>query len=50
LCVARVYNAEKHPKVLNGKWTEDDAFKDYLKKYDSPSDPDGKVNHFIRRL
>ena len=39
----RVYNVKNHPKVRNGKMTEDQAFADFLKKFDSPDDPDGKV-------
>ncbi|XP_062509594.1 calcyphosin-like protein [Corticium candelabrum] len=37
------YNARKHPKYENGEWTEAQVFADYLKKFDSPNDPDGKV-------
>ena len=40
----RVYNVRKHPKVANGKWTEEQAFADFLKTFDSPDDPDGKVS------
>ena len=46
LCVRvrhRVYNAKKHPKVANGKWSEDDAYAEFLKTFDSPNDPDGTV-------
>ena len=39
----RVYNARKHPKYVNGDWTETQVFEDYLKSFDSPNDPDGKV-------
>ena len=38
-----VYNARKHPKYINGDWTEEQVFKDFLKSFDSPNDPDGKV-------
>ena len=40
----RVYNARKHPKYLNGKWTEEQVFKEFLKSFDSPDDPDGIVS------
>ena len=30
-------------KVRNGKWTEDQALADFLKTFDTPNDPDGKV-------
>ena len=35
---------KKHPKVANGKLTEEQAFAEFLKTFDSPDDPDGKVN------
>lgn len=38
-----VYNARKHPKYVNGEWTEAQVFKDFLKTFDSPEDPDGQV-------
>jgi Ca2+-binding EF-hand superfamily protein len=38
-----VYNARDHPKVRNGKWTDKQAFEDFLKTFDSPNDPDGKI-------
>jgi Ca2+-binding EF-hand superfamily protein len=38
-----VYNVRKHPKVANGKWTEEQAFAEFLKTFDSPDDPDGKI-------
>ena len=40
----RVYNARKHPKYVNGDWTEDQVFQEFLKKFDSPNDPDGIVS------
>lgn len=42
-----VYNAKKHPKYLNGKWTEDQVFLEFLKSFDSPDDPDGIVSTVI---
>lgn len=38
-----VYNARKHPKYENGEWTEKQVFQEFLKKFDSPNDPDGIV-------
>ena len=31
------------PEFLNGTKNEDQIFKDFLKNFDSPSQPDGKV-------
>ncbi|XP_066038440.1 calcyphosin-like protein [Chamaea fasciata] len=38
-----VYNVKYHPKYLNGDWTEDQVFRDFLNHFDSPHDKDGKV-------
>ncbi|XP_077549314.1 calcyphosin-like protein isoform X1 [Haemaphysalis longicornis] len=38
-----VYNARQHPKYQNGELTEDQVFLLFLKNFDSPNDPDGKV-------
>ena len=32
-----------HPKFKSGDWTADQCFAEYLKSFDSPNDPDGKV-------
>lgn len=40
-----VYNARKHPKYMNGEWTERDVFISFLKSFDSPDDPDGRVTY-----
>ena len=29
---------------MNGDWTEEQVFVDYLKTFDSPNDPDGKAS------
>ena len=39
-----MYNAKKHPKYLNGEWTEEQVFLEFLKTFDSPNDPDGTVS------
>ena len=39
-----MYNARKHPKYVNGEWTEKQVFEDFLKSFDSPNDPDGVVS------
>lgn len=39
----RVYCARHHPKYMNGEWTEEQVFLSFLKSFDSPNDPDGKV-------
>ncbi|XP_003390641.1 PREDICTED: calcyphosin-like protein [Amphimedon queenslandica] len=38
-----VYNAKQHKKYQNGEWTEEQVFLEFLKKFDSPNDPDGQV-------
>lgn len=38
-----VYDVRKHPKYLNGEWTEDQIFRKFLDSFDSPDDKDGKV-------
>ncbi|XP_072032234.1 calcyphosin-like protein [Amphiura filiformis] len=40
-----VYNPREHKKYRDGKWTEKQVFEDFLKTFDSPNDPDGKVTH-----
>ena len=40
-----VYNASKHPKYMNGEWTEEQVFRTFLDSFDSPDDKDGKVMH-----
>jgi len=40
-----VYNAKFHKKYINGEYTEDDVFLEFLKSFDSPNDPDGQVTH-----
>ncbi|XP_070195764.1 calcyphosin-like protein isoform X3 [Littorina saxatilis] len=37
-----VYNVKKHPKYLNGEWTEDQCLKVFLDSFDS-QDKDGKI-------
>ena len=39
-----VYNVKKHPKYLNGEWTEDQCLGQFLSSFDS-DDKDGKVNY-----
>lgn len=38
-----VYNVKKHPKYLNGEWTEDQCLRQFLDSFDS-NDKDGKVD------
>ncbi|XP_072044707.1 calcyphosin-like protein [Amphiura filiformis] len=40
-----VYNPRQHKKYQDGSWTEKQVFEEFLKKFDSPNDPDGKVTH-----
>lgn len=39
----RVYKVHHHPKYRNGEWSEKQVFLEFLKNFDSPDDPDGKV-------
>jgi Ca2+-binding EF-hand superfamily protein len=39
-----VYNVKKHPKYLNGEWTEDQCLRTFLDSFDS-QDKDGKVKY-----
>ena len=38
-----VYSARNHPKYLNGEWTEVQVFREFLKNFDSPENPDYQV-------
>nr|VZI19695.1 unnamed protein product [Spirometra erinaceieuropaei] len=38
-----VYNVSKHPKYLNGEWTEDQVFAEYLKTFEVGGDVDAIV-------
>ena len=38
-----VYNVKKHPKYLSGEWQEEQCLGEFLKSFDTPSDPDGQV-------
>jgi len=38
-----VYNPKFHKKFKSGEYTEDDVFREFLKSFDSPDDPDGEV-------
>ena len=41
--LCRVYDYRDHKKFRDGKWTEEQVFQEFLKNFDSPDDPDGKV-------
>ena len=41
-----VYNVKKHPKYLNGEWTEDQCLRLFLDSFDS-QDKDGKVSQCL---
>ena len=48
-CLYRsVYNARKHPKFMNGEWTEAECFKHFLATFEAPEEKDGKVNVFCK--
>jgi Ca2+-binding EF-hand superfamily protein len=38
-----VYNVSKHPKFLNGEWTEDQILRKFLDTFDTKGSEDGKV-------
>ncbi|KAL5965685.1 Calcyphosin-like protein [Taenia solium] len=38
-----VYNCKFHPKYKNGEWTEEQVFEEFLRKFEAPSEIDGKV-------
>ena len=38
-----VYNAKKHPKFINGEWSEAECFKHFLATFEAPEEKDGKV-------
>ena len=39
-----VYNVTKHPKFLNGEWTEDQILKKFLDTFDTKGAEDGVVS------
>ena len=39
-----VYDVRHHAKYQNGEWTRDQVFAEFLKKFDSPDNPDGVVS------
>ena len=41
-----MYNARKHPKFINGEWSEAECFKHFLATFEAPEEKDGKVNLF----
>jgi len=38
-----VYNVKKHPKYMNGEWTEEQCFRKFLDSFDTPDDKDGTI-------
>lgn len=42
-----VYNVKKHPKYLNGEWTEDQCLRVFLDSFDS-QDKDGVVSYLFK--
>lgn len=43
-----VYNCTKHPKYLNGEWTEEQILRKFLDSFDTPDDKDGVVStHYL---
>ena len=41
-----VYSVKKHPKYLNGEWTEEKCLRGFLDSFDS-QDKDGKVRGWL---
>jgi len=40
-----VYNVKKHPKYLNGEWTEEQCLRTFLDAFDTPDNKDGTITH-----
>lgn len=38
-----VYNVRFHPKYMNGEWTEEQVFKEFLSNFDTHDHPDNEV-------
>ena len=38
-----VYSVKQHPKYMNGEWDEKQCFEEFLKTFEEPNNPDGKV-------
>lgn len=43
-----VYNVSKHPKYLNGEWTEDQILRKFLNTFDTKGQEDGIVSYLLR--
>jgi len=44
-----VYNASKHPKVLEGKMTEDQVFQEFLQSF-ADANKDGVITKQVRKF
>ena len=42
-CFLSVYNVNQHPKYVNGEWTKEQVFLEFLNTFDSPDDKDGII-------
>ncbi|XP_021377255.1 calcyphosin-like protein isoform X3 [Mizuhopecten yessoensis] len=40
-----VYNCKKHPKYMNGEWTEEQILRKFLDSFDTPNEADGKITN-----
>ena len=38
-----IYNVRFHPKYMNGEWTEEQVFKEFLNSFDTADHPDGQI-------
>lgn len=43
----RTYNINENNNYQQGKWTEEEVYLNFLKKFDTPNDPDGKVGQIL---
>lgn len=43
-----VYNVSKHPKYLNGEWTEEQILRKFLNTFDTKGQEDGIVSYLLK--
>ena len=39
----KLYDYKEHPKYVTGEWTPKQVFENFMKTFDSPTDPDGVI-------
>ena len=45
--VSKKYDYKKHPKYQTGQFTQKQVYEEFLKTFDSPTDPDSKVRFLL---